>query len=240
MVMIMSCMMLLSFKIATNKTGTLKISFINTANGRPIVLHDSLYNNAFGEPYTISKLKYYISNVIIHGSNQLPENDPFHLINAAEVNNSFEITLNEGNYKKIQFLLGVDSMHNCSGAQTGALDPLNDMFWTWNNGYVMFKLEGNSAASTADLQRIEHHIGGYKGANNVATLIDLDFPQSLLIKENTITEIVIETNLDHYWKNNADIKISETPLWMTMGGMAKKIASNFNGLFSVMFLKIIN
>ncbi|MFT3910026.1 MAG: hypothetical protein QM737_11405 [Ferruginibacter sp.] len=236
-VLIISCIAVLSFKNAVNKTGTLKITFVNTANGKPIVLRDSLYTNAFGEQYSVSKLKYYIGNVLIPGSNQLPENDVYHLINAAEENNSFDITLNAGNYKKIQFLLGVDSAHNCSGAQTGALDPMNDMFWTWSSGYVMFKLEGTSSASTADLNRIEHHIGGYKAENNVATLIKLDFPQSLSIKENSVTELIIETNLDHYWKNNADIKISETPMWMTMGGMAKKIASNFSSLFSVMTIK---
>ncbi len=236
-VLIISCMAVLSFKHATNKTATLKITFVNTANGKPIVLRDSLYTNAFGETYSVSKLKYYIGNVLIPGSGQLPENDAYHLINAAEENNSFEITLNAGDYKKIQFLLGVDSAHNCSGAQTGALDPMNDMFWTWSSGYVMFKLEGTSSASTADLNRIEHHIGGYKGANNVATLINLNFPQALPIKENSVTELFIETNLDHYWKHNTEIRISETPMWMTMGGMAAKIASNFSGLFSVMKIK---
>ena len=49
-----------------------------------------------------------------------------------------------GNYNSLSFLLGVDSMHNVSGAQTGALDPANDMFWTWNSGYVMAKMEGAS------------------------------------------------------------------------------------------------
>ncbi|MEO7524018.1 MAG: MbnP family protein [Ferruginibacter sp.] len=235
--MIICLMAVFSFRNASVKTGTLKITFVNTANGKQIVLRDSMYNNAFGEQYNISKLKYYISNVFIPISGQLPESDAYHLINAAEENNSFEIKLNTGDYKSIQFLLGVDSARNCSGAQTGALDPMNDMFWTWNTGYVMFKLEGTSAASTADLNRIEQHIGGYKAANNVATLIQLNFPQGLSIKENAVTELSIEMNLDRYWKGNTEIKISETPMWMTMGGMALKIALNFSGLFSVMNIK---
>jgi hypothetical protein len=235
-----ACIFISSFKNAGNKTGTLKISFVNTANGKNIALRDSLYKNAFGEEYSISKLKYYISNVLIPGSGQSPENDPYHLINAEEPVNSFEITMNTGDYKKIQFLLGVDSIRNCSGAQTGALDPTNDMFWTWNTGYIMFKLEGTSTSSTADLHRIEHHIGGYKGVNNVAALTDLNFDVPFSIRENTVTEVAIEMNLDHYWKGTSDIKISETPMWMTMGGMAKKIASNFSGLFSVKYIKAIN
>jgi hypothetical protein len=220
-----------SFKSRPNETGTLKIRFINTANGKIITLRDSLYTNAFGEQYSISKLKYYIGQVSIPGSHSLAESDPYHLINAMNADNEFQIQMKPGAYENIGFLLGVDSASNCSGAQAGALDPMNDMFWTWNSGYVMFKLEGTSASSTADLQRIEHHVGGYKGNNNVATKINLHVP--LQIKANNTTELVIETNMDHYWKGNADIKISELALIMTPGELSIKIASNFSGLFSV-------
>ncbi|MEO8771926.1 MAG: MbnP family protein [Ferruginibacter sp.] len=234
------CIAALSFKNAENKTGTLKITFVNTANGKVITLRDSLYTNAFGEAYSISKLKYYISNFSVPGSSVVDEIDPYHLINVSEENNnSFEVSLSPGNYKNISFLLGVDSIRNCSGAQTGALDPTNDMFWTWNSGYVMFKLEGTSTASKSDLQRIEHHIGGYKGANSVVTKINLNFSeeQLLQIKENGTTELVIETNLDHYWNSKSEIKISETPICTLTGDLAKKIASNFTGMFSVKSLK---
>ncbi len=224
---------LLSFKQLQTNQGRVRISFVNTANGKPIVLRDSVYNNVFGEQYSISKLKYYISDFQVAGAKQQPENDSYHLINARDEINAFEISLEAGQYSSISFLLGVDSTSNCSGAQAGALDPMNDMFWTWNSGYVMFKMEGTSTASTADLKRIEHHIGGFKGENSVVTLIKLDIPQKLSIKENAVTELTIETNLDKYWKNAADIKISEHPLCTTTGELAKKIASNFAGLFSI-------
>ena len=227
-------------KMSSAKIGTLKISFINTANGKPVILRDSLYSNYFGEQYSISKLKYYVSNIVLISSGKAANLGGYYLINAASDENSFEISLQPGNYSNLQFLLGVDSIRNCSGAQTGALDPMNDMFWTWNSGYVMFKLEGNSPASTADLNRIEHHVGGYKGANNVVTKINLDlttngFPE---IKAGSITELVIETNLDNYWHSNTDIKISELPVCMITGELAKKIASNFKDLFSIKSIHI--
>lgn len=224
---------LLSFKSQQPKQGIVKITFINTANGKPIVLIDSMYSNFFGEQYSINKLKYYISDFRVAGATQQPEADSYHLINAREEVNAFEISLDAGQYNGISFLLGVDSTNNCSGAQSGALDPMNDMFWTWNSGYVMFKLEGTSSSSTADLQRIEHHIGGFKGDKSVVTLIKLDIPQKLIIKEDVVTELIIETNLDNYWKNASEIKISELPLCTTTGEIAKKIAANFTGLFSI-------
>ena len=227
-------------KCPSSKTGTLKISFINTANGKPIVLRDSLYSNYFGEKYSISKLKYYISNIVITANGNASNMGGYYLVNAASDENSFEISLQPGNYNNLRFLLGVDSIRNCSGAQTGALDPMNDMFWTWNSGYVMFKLEGNSPSSTSDLNRIEHHLGGYKGTNNVATEISLDLTakNSLEIKPGVTSELIIETNLDNYWHSNADIKISELPVCMITGELAKKIASNFKNLFSIKSIHI--
>jgi hypothetical protein len=237
--MILFCMCSFSFAQPV-KRGTLKVTFVQTANGKDIVLRDSVYTNAFGETYSVNKLKYYVSNFSVPGSAQVTENDPYHLVNALEESiNSFDIQLAAGTYQNIEFLLGVDSARNCSGAQSGALDPMNDMFWTWNSGYVMFKMEGSSPASNADLQRIEHHIGGYKGPYNVITPIKLSTAagHEIKISEGNSTELIIEMNLDHYWNNAAAIKISESPLCTTMGALSKKIASNFSGLFSIKEVK---
>ncbi|MEQ1553676.1 MAG: MbnP family protein [Ferruginibacter sp.] len=125
-------------------------------------------------------------------------------------------------------MIGVDSALNCSGAQNGALDPLNDMFWTWNNGYTMFKLEGKSDSSKADNNRIEHHIGGYKGEYKTMQNIFLPLDENYFTKKNSITIIM---NLDNYWTNN--IKISENPIVATPGKMAKLVAENFVKLFSI-------
>lgn len=230
-IVVIGCLYLISsFSAAARKTGTVKISFVNTVNGKPVVLRDSMYTNYFGEQYSISKLKYYISNIAMPAGNNM---GGYYLVNEASGETAFEIQVPAGTYNNIEFLLGVDSIRNCSGAQTGALDPMNDMFWTWLSGYVMFKLEGTSPASTSDLQRIEHHIGGYKGANNVATMINLDFKQPITVKTNSATEIIIEMNLDNYWHGNSDIRISELPVCMTPGALSKKIAANFKTLFSV-------
>lgn len=35
-----------------------------------------------------------------------------------------------GKYDQVAFTIGVDSIRNISGAQTGALDPGKGMFWT--------------------------------------------------------------------------------------------------------------
>ena len=221
--------------VAQQKTGTLQLRFMHTANNQPLVLRDSNYINPFGENYVVNKLKYYIGEISTGSSKIINDSTGYYLINAANEENTIDLKIEKGSYQFLEFLLGVDSTNNCSGAQTGALDPMNDMFWTWNSGYIFFKMEGSSDSSHADLQRIEYHIGGYKGNNNAARKIKLSMPkgENFRIRENAVTTLIIETNLDHFWKGTNNIKISEMAAWMSPGGFSLKAADNFQGLFSL-------
>ncbi|HRE64559.1 MAG TPA: hypothetical protein PKU77_12260, partial [Ferruginibacter sp.] len=109
----------------------------------------------------------------------------------------------------------------------------NGMFWTWNSGYIFFKMEGYSNASTADLQRIEHHIGGYRSPFNAARLIELKLPVSLTVTEGSSNTIDINLNIDNYWNGLHSIKIAEQALIMSPGNQASKIADNFQNMFSI-------
>lgn len=210
----------------------IRIRFINYANGKPISL-DSAYINQYGEHYSITTLKYYISNISLPGSISLKEEDNYHLVNQAG-ESSFFIPVRIGRYESISFLFGIDSIHNCSGAQSGALDPMNDMFWTWNSGYVVFKMEGASDASISDLNRIEYHIGGYRFNNNVSTPVTLKLNSPLIMDNKGNKEITVMVNLDAFWNAVNKINIHETPVCSTPGVLAKKIAANFSFMFSIL------
>lgn len=233
---IVTCFLLLPQQklSAQQPSGTLAIHFIHTANGKPVILHDSTYTNAFGEPYSLRKLRYYISHIELTGQNTRKEADPYHLVDLSKEPAPILLACDTGAYTGISMLAGIDSAAHCSGAQTGALDPINDMFWTWNSGYVIFKLEGESDSSGADLNRIEHHIGGYKDGNNVSVRVSLQpSNEQFMIRAGKQTDIFIETNLDRYWKGATDVRIKESPLCTTTGNLAKKIAANLPGLFSI-------
>jgi hypothetical protein len=203
------------------------IRFENIANGKKIIFNDSIYENAFGEKYTVSKLKYYVSNISFM-MNKIDDNHhEVFLIDQTKLNSLKFQVQGAGKILGISFLLGVDSALHCSGAQSGALDPLNDMFWTWNNGYVNFKLEGKSASSAADNNRIEQHIGGYKGEYKTMRKIFLSMDGKYFLKNNIIT---IQMNLDEYWRG---IKIAEIPVIATAGALAKKAADNFTKMFKL-------
>jgi hypothetical protein len=203
------------------------VKFEHIANGKKIVLNDSLYENNFEEKYTVSKLKYYVSNFSFMMNKTYDNYHEVFLIDQTKLNSLKFQVQGAGKILGISFLLGVDSILHCSGAQSGALDPLNDMFWTWSNGYVNFKLDGKSESSAADNNRIEQHIGGYKGEYKTMRKIFLPMDGKYFLKNNIIT---IQMNLDEYWNG---IKIAETPVIATSGALAKKAADNFTKMFSV-------
>jgi hypothetical protein len=231
-------------KIITTNTGTVKISFVNTVKGKPLELNTGSYINPFDETYSVSKFKYYISYAsltrgkVVYFTCSYPFAQPecYHLIDESKPDDlHFSFPIAAGNYDALNFMLGVDSLHNVSGAQSGALDPLNDMFWTWNNGYVMAKLEGRSPQSTLVNNKLEFHIGGFMGEHNVLKNITLNFPpgKTLNVQEGKTSEIIIEADIDDWWQQPNDIKIADHAVCSTPGSLAKKIADNYSKMFSI-------
>ena len=216
------------------KTGSVRIVFKNTVAGIPLMLDSAKYKNIFGEPFTVTKFKYYISNVSLENkTDKQAEKESYHLTDARDSTSmSFSYMVTEGKYRDLVFLLGVDSIRNCSGAQTGALDPMNDMFWTWNSGYVMAKFEGGSDSSKA-MRRMEYHIGGYKASENVVQNIRLHAATPISITEGKETIIIIETDISKWWQTIDKITIAENPICTTPGSLAKRIAANYSNMFSI-------
>jgi hypothetical protein len=219
------------------ETGMLKIRFIHTVNGKPLLLDSAVYTNPFGETYHITKFKYYVSNIALaFADGVFTETDSYHLmdeINPSSLEFSFMVQANT--YHFLLFMLGVDSIKNVSGAQTGPLDPLNDMFWTWNSGYVMAKMEGRSPRSKVVNNRVEYHIGGFSGVNNVLKKMKLNFPAGdlLNIRPGKTSEIIIEADLNKWWQQPHDLKIADHPVCTTPGALAKQFADNYSNMFSI-------
>jgi hypothetical protein len=222
------------------QTGTIKITIKHTVKGVPLVLNTGTYTNPFGEQYSISKLKYYLSNVSVTGTAINPVNADYYLIDEskpASLSFSFEAPVNT--YTAINFLLGVDSARNVSGAQTGALDPLNDMFWTWNTGYIMAKMEGNSPQSPVVNNKVEYHIGGFTGPNSVLSYRGFLFSAlgHLEIRAGKTSEIFMEADIDKWWQGTYDLKIADNPVVTTPGALAKSISDNYAGMLKIVDIK---
>jgi hypothetical protein len=218
---------------AQNNTGYVSIQFKHFANKQPLVLVDSVYTNSAGESFQPTRLKYYISNLQLLSNTTKPRRiTSVQLIDAADPQNIYLVPYTV-EYNRVSFTIGVDSALNCSGAQSGALDPVNGMFWTWNTGYIYFKLEGYSAASTNDLQKIEYHIGGYTGAFKANRKVTLTLPEPLMIEAGKSPQIMIHVDLDKFWNSKNNISIATNSLIMSPGALASAAADNLPAMFSI-------
>jgi hypothetical protein len=63
-----------------------------------------------------------------------------------------------GDYKEVEFLIGVDSLRNFRIDQVGDLDPNNGMAWDWNTGYKFFVMEGR-VLSNDTMRSLVYHVG---------------------------------------------------------------------------------
>jgi len=222
------------------KNGTVKITIRNTVKGNPMVLNTGNYINSFGEQYNITKFKYYLSNVSVTPTPVNTFNGRYYLIDQSNpASLSFSFDAPEDVYYSLTFLLGVDSTRNVSGAQTGALDPLNDMFWTWNSGYIMAKMEGNSPQSPVINNKVEFHIGGFSGANSVLKNygIAITNPTGIHVREGKTSEIFIDADFDTWWQGVFNLKIAVNPVVTTPGTLAKSISDNYARMFTITDIK---
>jgi MbnP len=223
---------------STGETGPVELRFQNFVGSQPLTLGGS-YTNAFAENFTVNKFKYYITNIELLNTGsgkKKPVPDSYFLVDQANpASLNIDIDAATGSYNAISFLIGVDSIRNVSGAQTGALDPLMDMFWTWNSGYIMAKMEGTSPVSSLPDQMIEYHIGGFKGENNVVRQVILAFPSSLEreVLKNSKLIVDVQADLNTWFQNPNSLSITDYPTCTSPGELAKKYSENYSKMFSI-------
>ena len=195
---------------------------------------DSSYVNAAGESLQVTKCLFYLSNFSVTYSDGKKRKIPasYFLVDLSDSNSCrIQLPIENKNILSIHFLLGIDSVTNVRGIQKGVLDPARGMFWTWNTGYIMAKMEGISAVSTLPGKKFSYHIGGYAGNHNVVKSIDLSTTGKREIKKEQT--IVLLADLSHWFNGPSPLSIAQQPNCHSPGELAQKIAGNFQSMFSI-------
>jgi hypothetical protein len=202
---------------------------------RALYLDTAVYYNALHQPFSISKCKYYIGNPVLLAAAGPDFHTNTYFLADVEVVPTLTFPLEKippGKYQALQFTLGVDSLHNCSGVQSGALDPENAMFWAWNTGYIFLKLEGMAPASKSPGHFFEYHIGGYKAPNNCIRTITLPFQQALELAPGDQAELRLKVNIAEILRTPNTIDFA-THSAITDFHHAHLIADNYVDMFSI-------
>ncbi len=215
------------------------LRFQNKVGDLPLIIDSVNYKNELNQDFTISKFKFYISNVSFKNTNGTTTVPSTSFLIDQEDSLSLStnsISIPSGIYSSIEFILGVDSLHNVSGAQPGALDVVNAMFWTWNSGYIFMKLEGNSSFSNSPGHFFEYHIGGFKEPYNAIRKIKLTFDQPVEISKHKLTDILINVNVLEILQHPNSIDFSKNSS-IVEPFQSNIVSDNYEDIFSIINIK---
>jgi len=198
-IFILSVLLSLAHLNSKAQTDTIQIYFRFTFENDPIQFNKYyLINNE--DSLEISALKFYISNLALLNKEEVVwrEDLGYHLIDAAFENTAkLNLTIKKDLfYDQLSFDLGIDSLTNVSGVMANDLDPSNNMYWTWQSGYINFKLEGRSNQSSARKNEFMFHIGGYQFPFNSLQNVNLKLNQKDSVNiELDLAKLISEMNL---------------------------------------------
>lgn len=225
------------------KFNNVKFEFSNIVGNAPLELTtgsvpgNKWYVNEKGDSFQVTMYKYYVSNVVLTKADgtTFKEQESYHLINQ-EIASTRSFTISNvptGEYTSVSFLIGVDSARNTSGAQTGDLAVDKGMFWTWNSGYIMAKMEGFANTSTNPDKSFAWHTGGFKGNDNAIRDVVLNFPNKAIVSGSNIPNIHIFSNVLEWFKTPVTIGFADYTNVMSSGRQLQTIANNYANMFVV-------
>lgn len=220
----------------TAKEGTVLLEFANKVGTENLRMDGTMYKNQNGDDFKVTKFNYYISNIKLNNTDgsSFSETESYHLLeHNTPASLSFSLAkVPAGTYKSITFTIGVDSLRNVSGAQTGALDPAKGMFWSWSSGYIMLKMEGTSPQSAAASNELRIHVGGFNGANNTVNTVTLSFPNNITVNGDE-NHVHLNADILKMFGPGNVISFATLSVVHMPGADAKKVADNYKNMFSV-------
>jgi hypothetical protein len=237
----------------------LSVEFDNIVGDRTLAINNSanLYTNAAGEKFSISSLQYFISNIEVTTTAGkvyvVNQDSSYFLISGADKATRFaKVRVPEGDYSKLKFTLGVDSLRSTMplDKRTGVLDPayggghdLSGMYWGWNSGYIFFKFEGNADVISNDVNgdptgkhQFKYHIGGFGGysaptLNNIKTVtMDLNPGGIAKVRTGRQSNIHVLVDLMKAFNGTNNFSIAAHPTVM-FSDFSTKVAANLTEMF---------
>ncbi|OSZ78147.1 hypothetical protein CAP35_07745 [Chitinophagaceae bacterium IBVUCB1] len=181
-----------------------KFSYVYGASMLPWELNKQYIHSKTGDTMTFTMFRFFVSNIKLKRADGTwwAEPESYYLLDASSAasSNCFVSNIPDGEYTALEYTMGVDSIRNVSGAQTGALSLQTGMFWDWNTGYIMMKAEGNSPQSSTG--KFALHFGGFSSTNNTVVVKTADFGKTLKIGKDNTPTITLVANPARLWHSS--------------------------------------
>ena len=229
----------------TKKGGSVILNIDNVIGNQNLEF-DKTYSIASGEKYTIKKLKYYISNIQFmksDGSVTTVQQDSSYFLVDESNSTSMILSLPQveiGKYLAIRLMIGVDSAKSMAPLEKrrGVLDMSGlgqDMYWTWNQGYIFFKMEGIYTDFSGKNDDYTYHIGGFgnngSSLNNIKVItIPLGSTECEVSEDKKLT-INLIADISKVFNGKKEITIVDHPI-ITFSPFSIDIADNYSEMMS--------
>lgn len=237
-----------------NDKGSITLEFDNVVGSQNLQLNGpQTYTNANGDQFNVTLLNYYISNIKLKKSDgstyTVPQDSSYFLVK--ESNKASQLlkinNVPAGDYTEVTFTVGVDSTRNTMdlSKRTGILDPANNsgddnMYWSWNSGYIFFKIEGLSPQATADAagnKKFRYHIGGYGGLNsktinNIKVITRSFGTEKATVRTNLSPQVHIVADLLKFFGGSTKVSIAANTA-VHFAPFSVNLANNYTEMFTV-------
>ncbi len=229
----------------TKKGGSVILNIDNVIGSQNLEF-DKTYSISSGEKYTIKKLKYYLSNIQFmksDGSVTTVQQDSSYFLVDESNSASMILSLPQveiGKYLAIRLMIGVDSAKSMAPLEKrrGVLDMSGlgqDMYWTWNQGYIFFKMEGIYTDFSGKNDDYTYHIGGFgnngSSLNNIKVItIPLGSTECEVSEDKKLT-INLIADISKVFNGKKEITIVDHPI-ITFSPFSIDIADNYSEMMS--------
>lgn len=179
------------------KDNTLSIKFNINAGSTPLQYNVDYFLDTLNIQF--DNVRFYISQpVFSSGAETIAFNDAYFLGDAANTNNTFVVgDVGKRTIDGVAFGFGVDSSRNTQNGSRaipaysyGVDHPLssaNNMYWSWNPGYIWMKLEGRMDANDdGDFADVNEAFSIHTGVDAAYTFISRTYVFSMNDAPKTI------------------------------------------------------
>lgn len=225
----------------TDTVGTVNFEFKNNIGNDLIALDTGSYTNQSNETYTISELKYIVSNIVLIKDNGeefiYPVADSYFVINeeVAESKKLNLMNIPSGTFTKIKFGIGVDQSKYPIESGTASFIPTaeeNDMLWNWSAGYKFIKFEGAFTPQGGTAGDFLLHVGSHGATLDNYKEVILDLPGELIVGDGTTSGIAINADVAKIFDSTNTHSLAVKSEVQVDPENAPKLAENVSTMFS--------
>lgn len=200
-------------KNGNEDTGKLKIGFYHTVGGIDVEYNNMKYVNEAGNPYLVTDIKYFISDVILYRSDgqtvQINDwQDIFYVDSQIPSTMTWDIydPIPVGHYDSLSFIFGINKDKNISGLFVNP--PESNMFWPdfLGGGYHYLQINGKwkNTPNTDHPFNFHTGIGVEVNGNETVyhhTYFRVNLPASSFdIGNDQTTSVGIQMNIESWFK----------------------------------------